>query len=264
MRERSRRHTGFTLIELLVVISIVTVLLAILLPALASSREAARSAQCLANLRGNAQIFTMYAVDYNDQHMLWINNASVVGVEIFYGLGRPTSGWEFSNNRFFYGYSSTVDSLLCPSGVNNEDNTVGRVHGYTCNTLQRFSQHNFGPTLMGHGDPAQLANGYDPSRVSDVQDTQGTLIFCDGQAPMQTLSRAIAEFETNPPPTGTLARIYARHFAGNSDPQRAKTNAVFYDGHAETLSPGSRGVLNDGGVLNWDGTWLTRWTLAKD
>jgi len=58
-----RAKYAFTLIELLVVISIISILISILLPALGKARMAARSIQCASNLHGIAVAMEAYKSD---------------------------------------------------------------------------------------------------------------------------------------------------------------------------------------------------------
>jgi prepilin-type N-terminal cleavage/methylation domain-containing protein/prepilin-type processing-associated H-X9-DG protein len=62
---KPRTH-AFTLIELLVVISIVSLLMAILLPALAKAREAAWTSKCLSNFKQVSVGFFCYMSDNKD------------------------------------------------------------------------------------------------------------------------------------------------------------------------------------------------------
>lgn len=83
----AQRKDGFTLIELLVVVAIIAILAALLLPVLARSREKARSAQCLSNLRQWGMSYEMYADD-NDDYLPRRGQ----GVQVLAQIGRP-SDW---------------------------------------------------------------------------------------------------------------------------------------------------------------------------
>ncbi|MDD2710419.1 MAG: prepilin-type N-terminal cleavage/methylation domain-containing protein [Verrucomicrobiae bacterium] len=61
-----RKRDGFTLVEMLVTICILSMLVAMLSPALKNARDKARQISCLSNLRGLGQVFQMYGHDYEE------------------------------------------------------------------------------------------------------------------------------------------------------------------------------------------------------
>ena len=111
--------SAFTLVELLVVIGIIAVLVAILLPAMSRSREMARRAACLSNLRQVHMAFMLYAGENHDQVPLGYRTASKQYNSMMFST---TAGnrWVLFGLLYSGGYISDARILFCPSETNSK------------------------------------------------------------------------------------------------------------------------------------------------
>jgi len=108
---------AFTLIELLVVITIISLLISMLLPALSKSREAARRTMCMGNVRS----VMISIMTYSNDHRNLLPDGGFSGNAYDHYMNSPGgngTGWSNPRGLGILAYNGYIDSLkgfYCPS-----------------------------------------------------------------------------------------------------------------------------------------------------
>ncbi|MDD2710977.1 MAG: DUF1559 domain-containing protein [Verrucomicrobiae bacterium] len=187
---------AFTLTELLVVLVILSVLAALLSPALKKARESARSIQCVNNLRQMGLGLESYLQAYDGWFPDYLGSDSWVAVLAPYVGGPMISG---GIAKLFCACPSFNDSNWPPI------NSGGVTYGYNY-------------WFLGRHDYGTFRN------ISQIDQPSQIIAFADSDGDGLSSPPGASKYRVLKPPS-TVARFSIRHSNGG--------NVLFVDGHVE-------------------------------
>ena len=210
------RSHGFTLFELAAVFGLVSLLVALSVPAVRAMREAAADAKCKSNLREMA----LAAIAYAEEHRGAFPPA-MRGFDDCWDFRRTRDGWKPGE---MWAYASVPDSVLaCPKCYGESDNYAG----------VGFTGYNYNTSFAGREDYGGGKSGMrltlrrvrNPSRMALFGDAG----YGDPES-MNTFMRAprvLRGYESSGSGIRKSGTQSFRHFG--------RSNVSFADGHVESL-----------------------------
>ncbi|OGV39958.1 MAG: hypothetical protein A2X48_20840 [Lentisphaerae bacterium GWF2_49_21] len=212
----------FTLIELLVVIAIIAILAALLLPALQSAKEMAKSIKCLSNLKQIGVAEGCYLVDNSSYYMPW---------QI--GTSPDTIKWterddfrEYMNAK--NGLTTFPVDILCPVSnayIKATSNFAGMGSSYGKNR-ENSRRPEYAPYNSVYILETKVkSHSKHPLNMDAMAGSESEMN-----------SRNLYIDEDNPSDSSKYGAPAYRHFNRPVRGPRASSNVVFFDLHAENCS----------------------------
>lgn len=228
-----KRHV-FTLIELLVVISIISLLIAVLLPALAAARKSAQGIQCQSNMRQVGLVFFTYTNDYKEVVPYHQNITSSQVPNIWYSLARYLSKASYLRNPTDNDSDTSLTTMplnqiwVCPSRIDPPfDTDRGIVRYYYYNKNEYVCSDVGSQTWAAASGPSWWKKKHAIIKISDAK------------KPGQT--------------------FYLRDYQDNSRTSFFEDDSTNYKGGGPHLSQTINALFLDGHVVTSDGFWKSRW-----
>ncbi|MBS1369278.1 MAG: type II secretion system protein [Lentisphaeria bacterium] len=221
-----RKNNRFTLIELLIVIAIITILAAMLLPALNRSREAAQSIKCSGNIKQLGVANMLYADSFNGSCVparlknasfsaMWVINLTflkLLGVSSAESVSGAGAGIAARNDIM-------PDGILCPASLGARESKLLR--------------NSYAIQSTGFGDDSSVNYWGDPVtasyQLSRLRNPSGKLLFLE-------CANWNTSYDSANPNSSTGYWTVGEQAGGNSsvtyrhDSQQS-VNTGFFDGH---------------------------------
>lgn len=236
---------AFTLIELLVVVTIISLLIALLLPALGSARYATRNTLCLSNERQLSFALHTYISESRSHAPVGLNQTKLIGTPIPGAIpGYPvftgvTQGWFW--NFQLYPYLNMYQPFVCPESNRTVSNLLttplgGRGwashnwHGFTYGLNGRLGgKESYGSDNSQGWGVKRMAKWVHPSKTAAIGDVRNNFSHTFKPAgDVRVPAYQIHAYGIDNASGMTLEQSTHRH------PNNA-SNILFADGHAKSI-----------------------------